>query len=301
MKIAVGIIVFNSDFVLKQVLDSIYPHVDQILISEGCVNYWVQKGFTQSQDNTIPILRKYPDPDRKITIVHGTYAEKTEQANAYMKYVNPDTDYVWNMDADEVFKSEDIKKIIEVLKKDQPTSMGFKAYSFYGGFEHYLTGFDHDHEFIRIRKYPHPGAMWVNHRPPTLEIPKGKAEFHISANYMHSIGVNMYHYSYVFPRQVFEKIAYYEAAVIKKDGCIPNYFNEVYLPWVIGNDQERAAIEQKYKGVHEFVPETRGDCYTARFTGYHPFAITRDMKDLKKQFTAELTPFLLERSLLPKK
>lgn len=295
MKIAAGIIVFNSDFVLKQVLDSIYPYMNQILISEGCVNYWVQKGFTTSQDNTNSILKNYPDPDRKITIVHGTYAEKTEQANAYMKHVHPDTDYVWNIDADEVFKSQDIEKIMEVLKINQPTSMGFKAYSFYGGFEHYLTGFDHDHEFIRIRKYPHAGAMWVNHRPPTLELPAGVAAKHISSEFMHSIGVNMYHYSYVFPRQVFEKIAYYEAAVIKKDGCIPNYFNEVYLPWVIGSDQEKAQIEQKYRGVHEFIPETRGDCFTTRFTGYHPFAITRDMKQLKKQFEAQLTPFLLEK------
>ena len=46
--------------------------------------------------------------------------------------------------------------------------------------------------------------------------------------------------------------------------------------------------------MHEFVPETRGDCYTARFNGYHPFAITRDMHLLKNDFEAQLAPFLLQ-------
>ena len=50
-------------------------------------------------------------------------------------------------------------------------------------------------------------------------------------------------------------------------------------------------MEQKYKGVHEFTPESRGDCYTERFTLEHPFAITKDMKQLKEEFNKQLKEF----------
>lgn len=294
MKIAAGIIIFNSDFVLKQVLESIYPHVSQILISEGCVSWWAAKGFSTSQDNTLNIIKNFPDPDKKITLVQGTYAEKTEQANAYMKYVAPDTDYVWNIDADEVFKQEDIVKIKELLKAENYTSVGFKSFSFYGGFERYLTGFECEHEFIRIQKY-HSGAMWETHRPPTIKLPEGTPKKHLSYNTLAEMGIFMYHYSYVFPRQVFEKIQYYEGAVISAGNCIPNYFDEVYLPWVLGDYETRYHIEQKYKGVHEFMPHARGECYTAEFDGKHPDIILRDMDELQSEFKKQLTPLLISR------
>lgn len=291
MKIAAGIIIFNSDFVLKQVLDSIYPYMNQILISEGCVTYWKNKGFTTSTDRTNEILRNYPDPDKKITIVNGTYHEKTEQANAYMKYVQSDTDYVWNIDADEVFKPEDIQKVIELLEKEKYTSVGFKSYSFYGGFERYLTGFEQEHEFIRIRKY-HSGAIWSNHRPPTIELLPHEEKKHLSYNTLAQIGIFMYHYSYVFPRQVFEKINYYENAVISVGNCIPNYFKDVYLSWICGDTQDKYNVEQTYNGVHEFMPHTRGECRTERFTGSHPNVIIRDLNKLNYEWKKQLNDYI---------
>lgn len=286
-KIAAGIIIFNSDFVLKQVLDSIYPYMHQILISEGCVKYWADKGFNTSTDRTNEILKNYPDPDKKITVVHGTYSEKTEQANAYMKHVKPDTDYVWNIDADEVFKPQDIKTIMGLLEKEKYTSVGFQSYTFYGGFERHLTGFEQEHEFIRIQKY-HPGAMWSNHRPPTIDLPAGTEKKHLSFRTLAQMGIFMYHYSYVFPRQVFEKINYYESAVISQGKCIPNYFKDVFLAWVQGSIEDKYFIEQQNKGVHEFTPEARGDCYTAEFTGQHPDVILRDMKQLQSEASTQL-------------
>jgi len=119
MKVCFGMIVFNSDFVLKECLEAVYPFASQILISEGCVQYWQDKGFTTSTDRTNEIIDNFPDPDKKITIIHGTYKEKTEQANAYIPYIKEDTDYLWNLDSDEIYKGEDIKAIIDLL--DQKT------------------------------------------------------------------------------------------------------------------------------------------------------------------------------------
>lgn len=292
MKIAAGIIVFNSDFVLRQVLESIYPHVSQILISEGCVGYWVAKGYTTSTDRTNDIIHSFPDPEKKITIVHGTYPEKTEQANAYMQHLHPDTDFLWNVDADEVFKQHDIITIKDLLRTGRYNTVGFQSLSFYGGFGHHLTGFEENVSFIRIRK-AYPGCTWDNHRPPTIKNPSGVAEPErlLSHTTLAEMGIRMYHYSYVYPRQVYEKINYYENAVINKGDCIPNYFQNVYMAWVRGNTEQKQAIEAQYKGVHEFAPHYRGDCFTAPFTGQHPDIIQRDLPQLIAQYKRQLEEY----------
>lgn len=100
-------------------------------------------------------------------------------------------------------------------------------------------------------------------------------------------GVEMYHYSYVWPKQVRDKIDYYKEAV-SKDNCINDYFRSIWLRWVRGNDNERDSIEENYNGVHEFKPSYRGECRTKLFTKPHPLVIRESMKELKKRFNEEL-------------
>lgn len=291
MKICATIIVFNSDFVLKQVIESIYPFMNQILISEGCVQYWKEKGFTTSTDKTNEILSKIKDPQKKIKIVHGTYAEKTEQANAVMHLVQPDTDYIWNVDGDEVFKPGDITKIIAHLKTGNYTSVGFKSITFYGGFTHFLTGFEQEQEFIRIQKY-HAGAMWADHRPPTIAQPPGTVMRHLSFETLAAEGIFMYHYSYVFPRQVNEKVNYYTSH-FPSENFIPDYFNQVYLAWVKGSTEDRFYVEREFKGVHEFLygKVRRTECCTDIFRGEHPERIQKAMPKLLLEFSSQLRKF----------
>ena len=138
MKITFGMIVFNSDFVLQQCLESIYPYAYKILIAEGCVKYLADKGQTVSHDKTCAILHNFPDPDNKIIITHGVYEEKTDQCRAWFKDVPDDTDYVWCIDADEIFKPDHIEKVITFLKEYDPTSVGFRSITFFGGFTNTL-------------------------------------------------------------------------------------------------------------------------------------------------------------------
>jgi hypothetical protein len=279
MKIAFGMIVFEGDYVLQQCLEQVYPYAEQILIAEGPVKYWQDKGRTTSTDTTNDILKNFPDPDNKIKIVHGQWSEKDEQCKAYMKHVNDDIDYIWNLDSDEVYKSKDIESIIKILKEYKPTSVGVQSCSFYGGFTNYLTGFELAKDnFLRIFKYE-KGSTWLTHRPPTIKYKTDVTKRHINSDQLYALtdGAQMYHYSYVFPRQVKTKIGYYKAKV-SMNKCIDNYYENVYLPWVNGKKSE---VEFEYKGVHEFKPEYRGACYTAPFEGTHPKTIERDMRNLK--------------------
>ena len=290
MKIAFGMIVFEGDYVLKECLEQVYPFAEQILIAEGPVEFWQRQGRTTSTDDTNKILDEFPDPDNKIKIVHGQFSEKDEQCKAYIEFVNDDIDYIWNLDSDEVYKTEDLEKMIKFLKEEQPTSVGVRSCSFYGGFDDYLTGFELKQDnFLRVFKYV-KGCTWLTHRPPTIKYPPNTNTIrkHVDSDFLYnSLGVQMYHYSYVFPDQVYKKVSYYKDSVSKQN-CIDDYFERVYLPWM-GGDKER--VEKEFKGVHEFKPHVRGDCFTKEFKGSHPESIQRNINVLKDKITKQRERF----------
>tara|TARA_B100000683_G_C12470400_1_gene547583 strand:+ start:395 stop:1279 length:885 start_codon:yes stop_codon:yes gene_type:complete len=290
MKITFGMIILNGDYVLEEALKSIYPYAHQILIAEGPVKYWQNQGMTTSTDRTNEIIDNFPDPENKITIVHDQYAEKDEQCNAYMQHLKEDTDYIWNLDSDEIFKPEDIEKLISILEEEKYTSVGFQSLTFYGGFDHQLTGFEENAEFIRVRKV-YPGSYWKTHRPPTIshkysgtKLPEKHLSYKTASS---KYGIRMYHYSYVFPRQVHTKLKYYKES-LNKAGCIDDYYNRIYYPWVTGDEKKKKSIENKFNGVHEFKPNLRGACRTVPFKGEHPKIIQQSMEKLKNQFDEEL-------------
>jgi len=289
MKIAFGIIVFNGNYVLTEALKTIYPFASQILIAEGPVTYWQQQGYTTSIDGTNELIDNFPDPDNKIKIIHSQYKEKDEQCQAYMQFLNDDIDYVWHLDSDEIFKPKDIELIIKIIEAGKFTSVGFKSISFYGGFDRYITGFEERAEFKRIFKV-YPGSYWKKHRPPLMEhkISNVLPERHLSFNVLSNLyNIRMYHYSYVFPLQVYQKVKYYKEE-ISKENCIDNYFDNIYLPWVLGDDLKKQEIEDKYMGVHEFIPEKRGNAFSARFTSTHPKIILDNIEKLKQTFDKQL-------------
>lgn len=285
MKITFACIVFNGDFVLKQLIESIYPYAHKIIFVDGVVAYWAKKGFSGSVDDTISIINNFPDPENKIILLQNNIAnEKTELCRLFMPHIPADTDYLWCIDSDEIFKDSDIKNLIKYLIAEQPTSVGFQSNTFFGGFEHILGGFERSHSFKRVLKYE-KGCVYVDHRPPTLSVQDNKP---VSGKRLYdATGIEMYHYSYVSPYQVYDKIEYYEAAVISKGMCIHNYFVDVWLNWV-ENPNKRIEIENKWMGVHEFIPSVRGECRTIQFQGEHPYPIKRDLEEIKRKFYFQL-------------
>jgi len=280
MKVTFAMIVFNTDLVLTHVLKSILPYAHKIIIVEGPVKYWQSKGFTQSTDGTIEILNYYHGWETEIyplpvTAIHGQYNEKTEMCQAFMPHVPEDTDYLWCVDADEVFKPETIEHVIKILKSQRPASVGFKSHTFYGGFDRVMGGFEARHNFKRVLKYE-PGCSYLDHRPPTLSSETGQHIKHVDG---------MYHYSYVSPRQVKEKIAYYESEIIKKGDCKENYFENVFMKW----QKQPDLTELHNNGVHEFKSV---HSYTEPFTGEHPQVIQDSMEELKEKIKQQYESYL---------
>jgi hypothetical protein len=299
MKISFGIIVFNGEEFLKECIDSIYPYAHEILIAEGPVQHYRLRGYNTSTDKTNDIINNYPDIDNKIKVNRGQYIEKTHQCNEYIKMIDITTDYVWHVDSDEIYKSEDIEKVIELLEKEEYTKVGFKTYTFFGGFDRYMGGFVENFEFVRIYKYKY-GAYWGEHRPPKIIYPNDRREMchkYLTGNHLlEQYDIRIYHYSMVYISQVYEKMIYYKKN-ISKHLSIPNYFNNVYIPWLLSNEEKRKEIEKKYKGVHEFKPKIRGESYTKIFKKRHPLIIEENMDRFIMKYNKQIEDYVVTNNL----
>lgn len=274
MKVSFVLIAFNAAHVLEPCLLSVLPF-GQVYAAEGPVRFWQERGFTTSTDKTNDILLRYGIPTR-----HGCWNEKDDEANAALGLVARDSDFIFCLDADEIWKAETLTRIFETLSEGKTDSMSFHATSFYGGFDRYMTGFEENFEVHRVQRY-RSGAQFSTHRPPTILAPDGRPW----RNHRHvKSAERFYHYSYVFPSQMKAKSEYYAAM----GGNIPNYFEKVYRPWVTGTEIERFNIENQYDGVHNWLPRRRGPCRTARFDGQHPDAIQEAMPRLLERFKSEM-------------
>jgi hypothetical protein len=286
MKITWGLIAFNDDYFLEECLRSIIPY-GRVVAAEGPIRYWRERGYTTSTDRTNQILHDY-----RIPTLHGMWGDKLDLCNAYMDLVPENTDYVWHIDCDEIYKANDITRVIKLLQYEGYDSVSFRMHSFYGGFERCIGGFEEDFEVHRIQRY-YPDAEWATHRPPTIVnkigIPWRDCK-HLNHLALGRIGVRMYHYSYLMPTQIKRKIEFYYARAPHRG--IPDYFETVYIPWVLGSEEERRKIERANQGVHDWLPHLRGSSFTYEFKGQHPEQIRDSMPKLQARFQQQLAEYI---------
>jgi hypothetical protein len=114
---------------------------------------------------------------------------------------------------------------------------------------------------------------------------------HLSEAETDARGWRCCHYSYCLPFQTKAKADYYRDRSASM--TIPGWFERVYLPWATGDARQRAALEDKFRGVHNWTPDCRAghgcrDSYTRPWTGEHPEPIARRLPALRAQFAEEL-------------
>lgn len=292
MRLTAAMIVLNGDHVLQQSLQSIYNSVDEIVIAEGPVKYWQDRGVKSSTDKTLEILRSFDDPKDKIRVVSGMYTEKDHQFQSALDLMTTTPDYLLQVDADEVWTEDALNNLRILLEKRQPVSVGVHSHTFVGGFERVLSGFEEKTDnFLRVFKWE-KGCKFVTHRPPTIEYSDGnrtRGRNHIDSDEARDYyGVSMCHYSYVWPSQVKSKIEYYRSKVSMQN-CITDFYESYWLPWTRTSDlEEKWRIEQKILGMHEFKSEVRGPAFTKPYTGVHPHSITNSFSSLKLRLDEEL-------------
>jgi hypothetical protein len=231
-KVTFGMIVLNGEPFIRYNLRSLYPFAHQIIVVEGAAPgaAHIATPDGHSKDGTLDVLRDFQtheDPEHKLSILtaedeghpDGFWAsEKEGQSQAYAKHATGD--FLWQVDVDEFYMPEDIRTILEMLRCDESiTALSFKQITFWGGFDYITDGWylrrgwcaDGIH---RIFKWG-AGYRYISHRPVTVYNAQDE-DLHrlhwVNGNVLARKGIYMYHYSLIFPKQVFEKCEYYKQA-----------------------------------------------------------------------------------------
>jgi len=195
-------IVFEGADLIENTLKCIYPHAYEILIAEGAVELMAKvKGYHRSKDGTVEKILNFPDPERKIILIQkpSAWKDKAEMKNMLIKLATGNI--LWQVDVDEMYLAEDIKRIRKIFK-DNPNIdiVSFQAYHFWKDTSHIVIGDKWDRYEPRVwrrkgdleykyHNYPHRDG-----KPYTSE---NFAEYKINKRIR-------FHYGYVRNKKVIE-------------------------------------------------------------------------------------------------
>jgi len=301
-KISFGIIVLNGEPFTKYCLRQLYPHAHEIIVVEGAVegaDCIAQDG--RSTDNTITSLKdfkKYEDPHNKLKIVQtkGFWKEKEQQSQAYAEKATGD--YLWQVDIDEFYKNEDIEKTKDLLTKHPDIEkISFRQITFWGGFDYCCDSIflrDVFTDVARIFRWRN-GYKYVSHRPPTIIDRNGivvGTKKKLCGSDMAKMGIYLYHYSLLFPKQVREKCDYYTSP---GGGFMPyankwaqNCYFKLNKPFKVHNVHKYPSWLEKYKGIHpEEIIRLSNDIKEGKIK-----VETRGVKDIEKTLSDPFYSFI---------
>jgi hypothetical protein len=274
-RITFGIIVLNGEPFTKYCLRALYPYAHEIIVVEGAVpaaaNVATADGH--SKDGTLQVLqsfKKFEDYDEKLIILtaedfnhsDGFWpGEKDEQSQAYAGIASGD--YLWQVDIDEFYKAKDIEAILKILGADPSiTACTFKQIAFWGNINLTVNGWflaRGANRFHRLFKWGH-GYKYVRHRPPTVIDSNGvnlRDKNWIKAEYFEKLGIFLYHYSLLFPKQIIEKCTYYGEASWAKRPNSEKWAKEVFFdlkyPFNVHNVYGYPSYLEYFRGSHPSV------------------------------------------------
>jgi len=283
IRISFGMIVFNGEPFVKYNLSAVYPIAHQIIVVEGACrsSASVSGPDGHSTDSTLESLycfKRDLDPDNKLIIVtaadedyaDGFWPEKDEMSWAYAKRATGN--YLWQLDSDEFYHEEEIARLMKILRTERPDMVSFPMITFWGSPDYIVDGFflirDKHDQIPRLFAWG-PGYTYTTHRPATVLDEKGidlRKKHWLSASYLKRMRIYMYHYSLLFPHQVFNKVRYYNN--LWSDRNDDTWEESVYL---------RLQKPFRTHNVYQHIG------WLERFSGDHPVAVQAMMEDIRNQ------------------
>jgi glycosyltransferase involved in cell wall biosynthesis len=245
-KITFGMIVKDGMPFVKYSLGCVHEIAHEIIIVDG-----------GSTDGTIEYIKSL-DWDN-IKLIQGTYKEKNDQANEYMKAATGD--WVWVLDSDEVYKVRELYHVSTFLNNvgQDVNILKLKIINFFRNLDTVVIGGLWSVPVNRIFRHKQ-GDLFHSHRPLSI-LREGKV---ITPNENDVVPqIYMYHYSHVGIDRVRRKAMYY-AENLKNHPVYSKYvewFNKVYMNKNIVNN------------LH-----ITGDGHCVSFTGEHPNIIIEAIK-----------------------
>ena len=292
-RVTFGVIVLDGEPFTRHTLRSLYPFAHQIVVVEGAApgarNIATPDGH--SRDGTLDVLREFmrdEDPEGKVTLItaedeghpDGFWpGEKDEQSRAYASRATGD--WLWQVDIDEFYRAEDMERVLAILAADpRIEAMTFRQVTFWGALDYVADGWylrrgaaDY-HRLFRWR----PGYAYRTHRPPTVVDEAGRdlrSGRWLDGATTARLGIRLYHYSLLLPKQVLEKCDYYATADWARRTGAVTWANEAWL-----------ALRRPFR-VHNVYAHPS---WLERYRGRHPEHVVRMMDELRATDPTALRP-----------
>lgn len=271
-RVTFGTIVLNGEPFTRFTLRSLYPFAHEIIVVEGAApaarSIATQAGH--SRDGTLEALRRFKeeeDPEGKVVLVtaedeghpNGFWpGEKHEQSRAYARRATGD--FLWQIDIDEFYLARDMELVLATLAADPSIdAMTFRQTTFWGGLDYVADGWYLRRgaaDYHRLFKW-RPGFEYLTHRPPTVVDETGRdlrTGRWLDAAATARMGIGLYHYSLLLPKQVLEKCEYYANADWARQAGALEWANESYLtlnrPFRVHNVSAYPSWLERYRGPH---------------------------------------------------
>ena len=149
-----------------------HPIINKIAVVEGCVTLNKaqanEKGLSKDSTNEEITKVMKDDSEKKITYKkHGWANNKSELRNIALDLLGENIDYVLVVDADEVWKKEDLDKLTAFIENNPDVSViWFNPYHFWKQPDLIAVGSAWDIRLFRFFKYDDKTLRWKEHDSP---------------------------------------------------------------------------------------------------------------------------------------
>lgn len=234
-KIGVVTIALNEEQFIRASLKSVirHPNVVKVAVVEGAVNLYpraTKNGL--STDNTseeVYIAMSELAGDKIIYEKYGWAVDKSELRNRALVLLGTDITHVLVVDADEVYKQEDLDNLVQAMRDNPMTGVFlFPFYHFWKQKNLIASGGQWESQMFRCFRYGDKSLKWKLHNAPVVN---NRGQFiNVAEGQMNLDNVHVYHLSYLKDGDsIRDKLKYYKL----RDGHILNV-QDTWTDWKPG-------------------------------------------------------------------
>jgi glycosyltransferase involved in cell wall biosynthesis len=251
-KIGVITIALNeSEFIYKSLSAVMkHPSVKKIAVVEGAVNLYSHASTKEglSIDDTKDCVLEAMLNKQGNKIIYERYGwaiDKSELRNRALQLLGKGITHVLVVDADEVWKQEDITKLVDTMRENPSTGVFlFPFYHFWKNKKQIAVGGQWDAQMFRCFRYADKTLHWERHELPVVN---KQNEFINKTDGSMEVDVHVYHYGYCKKGEnVRAKLEYYK----KRDKDLDVV--DTWTNWKEGNPTQPThggGTVEKFKGV----------------------------------------------------
>ena len=236
-----------------------HPNIKKVAVVEGAVNLFKHAAGKDglSVDKTSGEVFRTMKEEGGGKIIYERYGwavDKSELRNRALMLLGKDITHVLVVDADEVYRQEDLDNLVRAMRDNPMTGVFlFPFYHFWKRKDLIATGGQWDSQMFRCFRYGDKTLHWKHHVTPVVN--QYDEFINVIEGSINLDNVHVYHYSYLKDeKNIVDKLEYYR----KRDGHILNVKN-TWSGWKPGDPTQPThgnGIAVSFSGEHP--PEVRG-------------------------------------------